>query len=518
MARGTGEPGDRRWSAVRRGIRHRQGTVVLWPDRRVRRGISCEMGAAKWRQCVKRFAAIPWGWVLGITALVGIPVVVFIIQARHSGLSVSQQWQQIARRWERTSGASTAASGAGQAGPPRSAPAIPFLEATAVGQPVNDPPRIAYVTFCDLDRDGRLDILYCDDLANRIGWVRQGADGTFTDTFIGPEVAAPAHVEACDVDGDGDLDLLVASMGILFPSNDRIGAVIVLQNDGGGHFSRRVVVDRIARVTDVRGADFDGDGDTDLVAGQFGYDDGEIRWIENLGGGKFRSHILLRLSGTIHTPVADVDGDGDLDFIALVSQEWEEIYLFENDGKGRFRTHLIYGSTNEDFGSSGIDLVDLDRDGDLDVLYTNGDAFDYIPPRPRPWHGLQWLENKGELKFVFHRIGDFAGASVARAADFDHDGDLDIVVCSAYNFWERPDAQSLVWFQNDGKMQFVRRNLARSPTHLIALAVGDVDGDGWMDVVTGGMHVYPPYDREGRITLWRNRWPRMATARARSPR
>ena len=120
---------------------------------------------------------------------------------------------------------------------------------------------------------------------------------------------------------------------------------------------------------------------------------------------------------------------------------------------------MIYGSTNEDFGSSGIDLVDMDQDGDLDVLYTNGDAFDYMPPRPRPWHGLQWLENVGNGEYAFHRIANFPGASVARAADFDGDGDLDVIVSSAYNLWERQDAHSLAWLENTGDLQFTSASL-----------------------------------------------------------
>ena len=34
-----------------------------------------------------------------------------------------------------------------------------------------------------------------------------------------------------------------------------------------------------------------------------------------------------------------------------------------------------------------------------------------------------------------------------------------------------------------------------------------MDGDGWVDFVTGGMHAYPPFDRMSRITLWQNGWP-----------
>ena len=311
----------------------------------------------------------------------------------------------------------------------------------------------------------------------------------------------------CDIDKDGDLDLLVAKMGMIFPNNDKIGSVVVLENKGGGQFTNRVLADRIARVTDIQPGDLDGDGDIDLAVGQFGYDDGEMRWMENKGNWKFESHPLLNLSGTIHTPVRDMDGDGDLDIVALVSQEWEEVYVFENDGHGQFKTRLIYGSTNEDFGSSGISVVDLDLDGDPDILYTNGDAFDYIPPGPRPWHGVQWLENKGDLKFQYHRIGDFPGAYFANAVDVDKDGDLDISVVSSFNKWDDPKAQSMIWFENNGKMGFTPHDLASDPTHLLVLDTADMDGDGWVDFVTGGMHAYPPFDRMSRVLLWRNRWP-----------
>jgi hypothetical protein len=123
---------------------------------------------------------------------------------------------------------------------------------------------------------------------------------------------------------------------------------------------------------------------------------------------------------------------------------------------------------------------------------------------------VQWLENTGGLNFTFHRIGDFAGAYNARAADFDHDGDLDVIVCSSFNLWEQPTAQSLIWLENDGHMKFARRNIANAPSHLLALELADFNGDGELDAVTSGMHVYPPYDRLGRVTLWTNHWGKPA--------
>lgn len=385
---------------------------------------------------------------------------------------------------------------------------IDFLERIPIGDPVGDSkPWITHLTVVDLDQDGLKDIVVCDAKRNQISWIQQDPKGTYHEKKIGSQVRGPAHVTPCDIDKDGDLDLLVAKMGMIFPNNDRIGAVVVLENTGNCQFINHVLIDKIARVTDIQPGDLDGDGDIDLAVGQFGYDDGEIRWLENKGNWKFESHPLLTLSGTIHTPVCDMDGDGDLDIVALVSQEWEEVYVFENNGHGQFKTRLIYGSTNEDFGSSGISVVDLDLDGDPDILYTNGDAFDYIPPGPRPWHGVQWLENKGDLKFQYHRIGDFPGAYFANAVDVDKDGDLDISVVSSFNKWDDPKAQSMIWFENNGKMGFTPHDLASDPTHLLVLDTADMDGDGWVDFVTGGMHAYPPFDRMSRVLLWRNRWP-----------
>jgi len=421
-------------------------------------------------------------------------------QARQRGLSFIQWLKQL-----------TGISGKFGAGPSADRATNSSQEnrfkSLRVGFPIEAHPLIGSLTLVDLDKDGLLDILACDMRANRIGWIRQDPFGVYTEHWVGPPLKAPARVEAFDFDLDGDLDLLVAVMGQLLPTNDKIGSVVILENDGQQNFSPHVIAEGLARVTDVRGGDMDGDGDIDLVVGQFGYYEGETRWIENLGNWKFKSHILQSLSGPIHTIPVDIDHDGDLDIVSLVSQEWEEIYLFENVGPGQFRTHLIWGSTNDDFGCSGMRLIDLDQDGDIDVLFTNGDAFDYIPPRPRPWHGVQWLENQGNFQFSYHRIGDLNGASAACAVDLDNDGDLDVVAVSAWNLWENPESQSMVWFENDGKMNFVRHDLTNIPTHLITLEAADMNHDGRVDVVTGGMHFYPPYTHQSRVTVWLNGWP-----------
>ena len=382
-------------------------------------------------------------------------------------------------------------------------PPSDFFDPRPVGEPRGDGerPQIAHVEIVDLDADGLPDILACDAIRNRVAWIRQFPAGTWTEQPITEDIRAPAHVEPADFDGDGDLDLLVASLGELFPSDLRIGSVVVLENDGNQRFTSRVAAEGIPRVADVRAGDLDRDGDQDLAVAAFGYDHGETLWLENRGGWAFEAHVLQRFSGAVNALVADLDDDDALDIVALISQEWEEVWAFPGE---ELSPRLLWGTTNPDYGSSWITLVDLDRDGDPDILHSNGDAFDYAPANSRPWHGVQWLENRGGLEFVPHRIAYLQGASSAQAVDLDGDGDLDVAVVSAYNQWDDESAHSLVWLENNGQMQFAMRRIARSPTHLITLAAGDLDNDGDADLVTGGMHISGPYDRMSRVTVWSN--------------
>ena len=373
-----------------------------------------------------------------------------------------------------------------------------------VGEPMHGHPIITHVLITDLDQDGLPDIVACDAQSDSVRWLRQFPRGVYTEQAIGDPIKGPVHATVCDINHDGKPDLLIASMGIVLPNNDKIGSVVILENLGEGKFKNHVIIDHIARVTDVSGADVNGDGKIDLIVGQFGYVEGEIRWMENLGDWQFRSHILLSEPGTIHTPVADFDGDGHMDFAALVSQDSEAVHLFSGDGHGVFRDQVLWSSSNSGWASSGLTAYDLNRDGRPDLIFSNGDAFDGDANLP-PWHGLQWLENRGAGLFKYHRLGNLPGCYSPVCADLDGDGSIDIITVSAFNEWLNPASVSLVAWLNDGTQQFRQVVLAYTPTHLITVAAGDLDGDGKPELVTGGFNVYPPYTEMSRITLWTRR-------------
>lgn len=383
-----------------------------------------------------------------------------------------------------------------------------WFSGSEIGNPIGDRrPWVAHVRAVDLDQDGLMDAIGCESKDSEVVWLRQKPDHSFEEIVIASDAQAPVHAEAYDLDQDGDLDVLVSSMNIVFPNNDKIGTLILLENDGSQNFTQRILLEKVERVTDARAADLDKDGDLDLVVGQFGYDQGEVRWMRNDGKGNYSSEIVLLLSGTINVTIDDYNGDGWLDFAALVSQQWEEIHLFENDGQGGFhKSRVIWGSTNDDYASSGMTSADVNRDGKPDLVFTNGDGFGPNPvPGPRPWHGVQWLENKGNGFFKYNRIGDLGGAYSPVAADVDQDGDIDILALSSFNDWSNPKTESLVLYQNDGSESFTPVVLAHDPIQLLTIDVANFGNNGKPSIVSGGFHAYTPYERMSRFMLWRQK-------------
>lgn len=302
------------------------------------------------------------------------------------------------------------------------------------------------------------------------------------------EFEIPIHTQVVDYDGDGLLDIIVVDLGVFPPPGDLPGKIFLLRQLKTGLFEKQLLLDKLGRATDARARDLDNDGDFDLAVAIFGGDVGEIFWMENLSNGKHKKHLLLNLSGALNISPADINGDGKIDMISLISQEHEMIVAFINEGKGVFKTKVLARAPHPMFGSTSMEPVDIDGDDDIDILFTNGDAFDYQSD-PKPYHGVQWLENKGNLDFEFHDIGRFYGAATAVAADLDLDGDLDIVVSSWLNHWEDEKRQTLIWFENDGKQNFTPLPISNKPASVVTISLHDLNGDRRLDIVAGSFRM-----------------------------
>lgn len=358
-------------------------------------------------------------------------------------------------------------------------------------------PKITHLTIADLDRDGKAEVIVSDDGAGQVTRLKIDGDSWKEDVLAA--IPAPASTTVVDANGDGLPDIVVASLGFISPTDDPIGSVWLLLNGGDAGFEPVRLLHGVPRVTDVKPGDFNGDGKIDFIVAAFGWrETGEVILLEQVTPRVYLRHAVFDRNGAMQVEVADFDEDGAMDFLVLFAQEHESIEWFRNLGDGTFERHGIARAPHPAFGSSSFQLVDLDGDGDLDLITTHGDMMDEVP-LPKPYHGVRWLENV-EGRFVSRDLMFMPGAYHAVAHDMNGDGHLDIVVSSLYFSWPEEDFPSLVWLENDGKGRFTAHTLLHAPTNLARIAVGDLNHDGRPDILLGGMHLPGPLGRQARLT------------------
>ena len=184
--------------------------------------------------------------VIVMLIILGLPLVFINYQSKKSGLG----WKDTIKRITYqnmdsntdTTGLKSSISGE----------KIDFLIPENVGQPFTEAPLISFVEAADLDDDKLMDIIVCDCRGNSVSWIRQYPAGIYAESIVADNLIAPAHAHVTDFDNDGDKDVMVAVLGMLFPNNDKIGSVVILENNGNNTFSKHLAAEKIARVSDVR--------------------------------------------------------------------------------------------------------------------------------------------------------------------------------------------------------------------------------------------------------------------------
>ena len=359
-------------------------------------------------------------------------------------------------------------------------------------------PAVANVQFLDVDGDDRLEIVVSD---MRYGMVLIGRPYEKSSALVPiAQLNNPSHVALTDFNKDGIPDFFVADLGEYLPSDHLKGSVSWLKGLGDGKYET-LSLDLGPRVADVELADFNGDGTLDVVVAAFGWRKvGNLSVLENhttdYSQPSFVARVIDSRPGAIHAIPTDLNGDGRLDLVALFAQQFETVTAFINNGTREisFTPHQLYAAPHPNWGSSGIQLADIDGDGDADVLLSHGDTFD--DDIIKPYHGVLWLENLGNLKFVEHRLGDLPGASRAQAADLDGDGDMDVVAGAFMAGGNADDVDestlaALVWFEQTRPRVFARRTLKMGYPRHATLDLADYDLDGDIDIAVGSFTVRP---------------------------
>jgi hypothetical protein len=250
------------------------------------------------------------------------------------------------------------------------------------------------------------------------------------------------------------------------------------------------VIDSLKRPASMQSVDLNNDGLNDYIICAFGNFTGALLVFENLGNNKFKKHTMSSLPGSRNVIIRDHNSDGLPDLLALFTQGDEQIILYTNIGNFGFKVTTLLKFPPV-YGSSYFDIADFNKDGAVDILYTNGDPADYFNIL-KPYHGVRIFLNDGKNQFSESWFYPMHGASKVIARDFDLDGDPDIAAVSFFPDLKRTPERGFIYFENTGKefKPFVTP-LATSGRWLVMETV-DLDKDHDLDILIGALNFTTP--------------------------
>jgi hypothetical protein len=299
------------------------------------------------------------------------------------------------------------------------------------------------IAIADLNGDGHLDVVFARFGSNQATRVHfnngEGAPQIFTEgdyVDLGPASLNGDSLATGDVDNDGDIDVALGIRG---------GYVQLFLNDGFGNFDDPIAVTDSGlpsfgfHARSVALADLDRNGSLDLVAA---LELGAVRIYRNDGFGDFTAFptqsggggIANKLSAPDSIAIGDVDGDGQLDIV--VGNDGSDSDLTGDGNPDPGVPNRVYINSSIASGlfpvavdietdlanTDSVSLVDVDRDGDLDIL--TADLLDLTTGDTNKWYA-----NDGTGGFPVTGTDISADANLSKSqavADFNGDGKLDV--------------------------------------------------------------------------------------------
>lgn len=307
----------------------------------------------------------------------------------------------------------------------------------------------------DLDNDGDVDVLSYSEVHDKIVWFKNSGDGVFIETIlISDEVTNITTARLADFNEDGNLDIVTITYDSL---NSKLN---FFENQGNGVFTTEII---LLNVIDIQAGDIDNDGDVDIV---YSFNE-DIGWLENLEGDGWANPqgLFSAITPNPKLELTDMDSDEDLDIAMLnMGTNGGSIAYANNQGDGTFSNPISLMDEDECVGV--IKLVDINVDGYVDIVYAHCGLH----------KGLSWRANNGMGGVSGEEILLEDGVFIQDFAfeDIDEDNDLDVFL-TFYN--------TVSWYKNMGNNLFKNQEVLAKTGGSSSVIFDDFDGDEDQDVL-----------------------------------
>lgn len=303
-------------------------------------------------------------------------------------------------------------------------------------------------TFADADNDGDMDGFVVTWYGQKNKYYTNNGDGSFdydTETELNSGFSYSETASWGDYDGDGFTDVYVSNSG-----GDKRN--FLFRNLGNGHFEK--IIPGVQSTDNkpsrsVNWVDFDQDGDMDLFVSNESEQTNDMYINDGAGGFTKLSDdpLVEAISSSMSSSWGDVDNDLDLDVFIANSKYFEEQdnQLFINNGDGSF-TESDGGELTSDGGCSyGSNFADYDNDGDLDLVVMNGYCGGAIE------NFLYVNDGNGNFSRDLISIADFSTPCSYGGAwgDIDNNGFPDLIIATCNDGSGGEDPENMM-FQNTG--------------------------------------------------------------------
>ena len=332
------------------------------------------------------------------------------------------------------------------------------------------------LTTADINNDHKIDVITCDWYSLQVTIHKNNGNAGFPiPALFNSNNATAGSLDAADIDGDGDLDVVSSASSIA-----AVGVTITVEkNNGNGTFTKGVAYSIRGGGVHAKFRDLNGDGNPDLLfATAISSPPYDFHTAINNSDGTFgpRQTWSMNACGWNDIEAVDLDNDGDLDVVITewlgcqnVSNSARRIFISKNNGHGVFSVPLIK-IVNPFPGS--IATGDFNEDGKVDLVTGQSPGID-----------LHRGTGTGDLLPPVSFPTQKAPYTII-ANDFNNDGHLDVAACTEYN----SEGMSVLLGNGNGTFQPAQNyDGAYSPDlrNESGITSGDVDNDGDIDIMVG---------------------------------